>query len=121
MTPTLDVLEVMHDERSPTVFHVYPPNNGSGALTLLVGAIPFIALTTSGLYPLNSSTVAIPIPENYKQAIIDGLCSKALAAQTRRQDITKAQLYWQKFEGGIIASKSAIPDATPELTTKDAQ
>jgi len=117
ITQTTDVTDVMFDDRSPTVFHVYPPNNGSGSLQMLVGGVPF--MSGAGVATLNTSTTVIPIPDNYRQAIVHGLISKALASQTRRQDTQKAQFHWQIFEGMILASKIAIPEATPRLSEKE--
>ncbi len=118
-TPTASVTDIFPDERSPTIFHCYPPNNGSGAIMALCGVIPFIPLTTTGLYPLNTSTVAIPIPDNYREAIVDGLVSKALAAQTRRQDVAKSTSFWQRFEAGIVGGKMGQREVVAQFDDKE--
>lgn len=130
-TPTADVQEAMADERAPNYFHVYPPNTGTGNLTCLVGGIPYLnPATTPGLFSANYPTSAavpgylsqsqavIPILDNYRSALVEGLCAKALFANTRRQDVNRANLHWQKFEGGILSLKVSIPEATPKLSEK---
>ncbi len=45
--PTTDVTDVQADERSPLVFHCFPPNNGTGNLTGLCGTLPVVTVVTS--------------------------------------------------------------------------
>jgi hypothetical protein len=120
VNPATDVTDMMTDERSPVVFHVYPPNVGNGNLTLLAGVTP--VLPASALTPtLSTSTATVPIPDHYRMALVDGIVSKALGANTRRQDIQKATFYWQKFEGGILAAKVSQPDVQPVLAKREEQ
>jgi hypothetical protein len=94
---TVDVTDVMPDERSPLVFHVNPPNNGTGNLTCLCGTLPVITNDSS----------PIVIPDHYRAALVDGLMSKGYFANTRRNDIAKGQAHWQMFESVIIGAKTA--------------
>ena len=117
-TAAVDALDVFIDERTPLIFHVFPPNTGTGSIQALCGVTP--VLTEAGfVFPLNTSTVPLPLPDQYRQAIVDGLVSKALGANTRRQDIQKAQWYWQKFEGGIVGGKMGQREVAPQFDDKE--
>lgn len=107
--PSIDVTDAFPDERSPLVFHVFPPNNGSGVLVALCGMIPVLAAI--GCLPI--SNAVIPLPDNYRQALVDGLVARAFGANSRRQDITKAQFYWQRFEAQIVGGKMAQRETVP--------
>lgn len=104
-----DVTDAFADERSPQQFHVFPPNNGSGVLVALCGMIP--VLSAIGCLPISNAT--IPIPDNYRQALVDGVVARAFGANSRRQDITKAQFYWERFQSGIIGAKMAQRETIP--------
>jgi hypothetical protein len=103
--PTVDVTDVMPDERDPLVFHVNPPNNGSGNLTCMCGTLPVLASTSS----------PIVIPDHYRAALVEGLMSKAYFANTRRNDIAKGQAHWQMFEALIIGAKTAQKEVMATL------
>ena len=118
ITPTVDATDIMFDQRDPARFHCYPPNTNTGSIQMICGAVPYFVSSLSGLIPLSASVVVIPVLDNYRQAIVDGLCSKALSAQTRRQDIVKANLFWQKFQAGIRGVQVALGEAAPELADK---
>ena len=114
-TPTVDVSDVTTDERDPVHFQVYPPNDGTGRIMALCGVVP--VLSAIGCLPISAATV--PVPDNYRQALVDGVCSKALGANTRRMDISKANFYWQKFQAGIMGGKMAQMETAPELTDRE--
>jgi hypothetical protein len=106
-----DVEDVFTDERSPLVFHVNPPNDGTGQITLLYGATP--AIVEIGCVP--GSAAVLPVPDNYRKALEDGVVSLALGANTRRNDTGKANFYWGLFERGILGGKAAQAETAPKL------
>ena len=98
MTPSIDVVDYFTDERSPLIFHVSPPNNGSGALQMLYGALPAL-VTTMG------QTLALP--DIWRQALWAFVCGTAYAKNSRRQDLVKSQglisLFDQWISGGKVS------------------
>ena len=116
ITGTIDATDIMLDDRAPTAFFCYPPNSGSGALTSLCGVLPIVSSPT---YPLISCAVALPVPDNYRFAIEAGVISRALGANTRRQDIQKSSFYWQQFEAGIKSGQMAQLASAPEDAAKE--
>jgi hypothetical protein len=95
--PTTDVTDVEADQRDPLVFHVYPPNNGTGNITGMCGTLPAPTATNQ----------PIVIPDHYRAALVAGLVSKAFGANTRRNDTQKQQVWWQMFESLVIGAKAA--------------
>lgn len=105
-TPTVDVTDVEADQRSPTIFHCFPPNTGGGNITALCGSLPVITASNS----------PIVVPDNYRAALQAGLMSKCYAANTRRNDIAKAQFQWQVFESMVIGAKTAQKEVMSSLS-----
>src|ERR1700752_5343868 len=82
--PQVDVIEYEADQRSPTYFHVFPPNNGTGNLTALCGVIPVVKALTD----------PIVVPDHYRSALMHGVVAKAYGASTRRNDVQKMMSHW---------------------------
>lgn len=116
ITQTVDALDIMLDDRAPTQFYCYPPNNATGSITALCGVIPIISSPT---YPLITCTVPLPVPDNYRFAIESGILSRAYGANSRRQDIAKANFYYQQFEAGIKSGQMAQLAVAPENAAKE--
>ena len=87
-TPDADVDEFMTDERDPRRFMVSPPNNGSGSIEVLYGAIPPELTGTGG---------SIVVKDTYDMALWAMTVSQALAKNGKRQDLSKSQQFMQLF------------------------
>lgn len=75
--------EVEHftaDPRTPRRFKVYPPNDGTGSVEVLYGAVP-PALTSAG----DSLVVA----DSYQNALINFVISKGYGKTSKKQDLVK--------------------------------
>lgn len=99
-TQEVDVQEYMKDDRDPKHFTISPPNDGSGSLRGLVGAIP-AAFTVVG--------DAIHLDDTYEDTIQAFVLAAAYAENTIRQDTVKAAFYttkWQQMVG--ISSQSQV-------------
>jgi hypothetical protein len=102
----VDVIEYAFDRRSPTIFHVFPPNNGTGNLTALCGIIPVVT----------ANNQPIVVPDHYRSALMHGVVAKAYGASTRRNDVQKMMSHWQMFEAMIIGAKTAQTEVTSGVT-----
>lgn len=83
--------EVEHftaDPRDPRRFTVFPPNDGSGVLEMLYGAVP-AALT--------ALADALPVPDSYESPLRDFVLAYAYAKNTQRQDLSKTSYYMQQW------------------------
>lgn len=99
-TQEVNVREWMTDPRDPLVFDVYPPNTGAGAVVALYGALPPV-LTAVG--------DAIGLADHFETVLKYFVLGEAYAANTLRQDLTKATFYKTQAEQLLgIGSQSQV-------------
>jgi hypothetical protein len=104
-TQATDVLEYAADSREWKTFFVNPPNNGTGIIKMMYGAIPPV---------LTSQTQNIALPDTYDTALWAYVCAMAYAKNTRRQDLQKStgmmQMFMALVTAGTTATKASMPD-----------
>lgn len=83
-TPEVDVDNFTIDTRNPTTFDVYPPNNGTGQIRLLVGRTPA---------PIAAVGNPIVLADIYEGPMRFFALAECYSENTKRQDMTKAELY----------------------------
>lgn len=101
-TQEVDAEHYMKDDRDPTRFDVIPPNDGTGSLQMLYGAVPTALTLTSS---------AINLLDIYEHALKAFILSQAYAENTDRQDLTKATQYendWKAMVGISSGSQVAV-------------
>ena len=84
------------DVRDARRYMLFPPNDGSGSLYMVYGAVPA---------PLTTSTDALPLPDSYQPALLAYVLSRAYAKNSKRQDLVKAQAYRSEW-GALLGLKS---------------
>jgi hypothetical protein len=94
-TPRPVVTDWMSDQRDPRRFFVNPPNDGSGSLFLLYGAIPPRIANVS---------TNIALPDTYENALWAYMIALAYAENTTRQDLTKSQ-QWLTFFNALVVGR----------------
>lgn len=82
------VREYAADAKDKKRFHVLPPNNGTGWVVAHYSAAP----------PVLAAGNAIALDDTYDLALKHFVLGEAYAANTKRQDLTKASFYRQSFE-----------------------
>jgi hypothetical protein len=91
-----DVLHFTADPRDPTRFVVYPPNDGTGEVRSVYGAV----------HPLVADLVDnLDVNNVYKPALIDYVLHRAYAKNGKRQDLTKSGYHKQQW-GQALGLKS---------------
>jgi hypothetical protein len=104
-TQAIDVLEYAADSREWKTFFVNPPNNGTGVIKMMYGAIPPV---------LTSASQNIVLPDTYDTALWAYVCAMAYAKNTRRQDLQKStgmmQMFMALVTAGTTATKASMPD-----------
>lgn len=108
-TPEVDVQEWTKDDRDPTRFAVLPPNNGSGSVRALYGAIP-TAISAVG-NPIN-------LGDNYEGALIAFVLATAYAENTTRQDLGKSGAYTNEWKGLVGVGTQSTVGTTAKVTTQ---
>lgn len=84
------------DPRNPRRFVVFPPNDGTGQVDLIYGAVP---------PQVNYSDEEIEVPASYEAALIEYVLGKCYAKNTKRQDLSKAAACRQQW-GSLLGVKS---------------
>lgn len=101
-TQEVDAEHYMKDDRDPTRFDVIPPNDGTGSLQMLYGAIP-TALT--------ATTDPINVLDLYEQCIKDFVLSKCYAQKTATKNDALAAAHdnaWKMILGISSGSQVAV-------------
>lgn len=94
------------DPRDPRRFDVTPPNDGSGSVQFLYGAVPDAVAYNGGTFPL---------PDTYQRAVECFVLSRALGKKTRRQDPVQASAYMEEFKQLIGLGSNAQIAVAPKL------
>ncbi len=84
------------DPRNPRRYQVFPPNNGSGNIEVIYGAVP---------PEITMNTGEIPVPDSYQNALTNFTLSKCYAKNSKKQDLSKASYYMQQW-GAMLGLKS---------------
>jgi hypothetical protein len=83
-TPEQDVQDWAADPRDPTRWDVLPPNDGTGQVEALYGAIPT---------PIAETIDPINLADVYESVLKCFVLAEAYAHNSKRQDIGKSQFY----------------------------
>lgn len=111
-TPTSDIIEWMTDVRDRTTFFVNPPNDGTGLVKVMYGALPPVMVDVSQ---------TIPVSDAYRFALANFVVGQAYAANTKRKDTTKSQMYMQMFNQQIGLRTASQVQAAPKLSQEEPQ
>lgn len=84
------------DPRNPRRYIVSPPNDGTGRLRVLYGAVPPQIMYESE---------ELPVPDSYETALRCFVLAKAYAKNSNRQDLSKTQAYQGQW-GQMLGLKS---------------
>lgn len=102
---TEDVQHWTADPRDKTRFRVYPPNDGTGSVVTVYGAVPDAI----------DSNDAIPVGDNNEPAIKCYMMGLAYRRNTQRQDLGKSQGYFQQFLTMLGLSANTQIAAAPKV------
>lgn len=86
-TQERDVQHWAADPREPTRFNVTPPNDGTGSVLCVYGAVPADV----------TSAQAIPLADSYQRAIECFVLARAYEKNSRQQDLSKSAAKMQEF------------------------
>lgn len=110
-TRTVIVDHFVADPRDPRRFNVTPPNDGTGVVQILYGAVPENATGSSG--------EDLPIAPNYLAPAIAYVLGKAYAKNSKRQDLAKAQSYMSQWAAAIGMKSKAQVAVAPKVAVSE--
>lgn len=96
-TREVDVVEYAADPRDPRRFAVTPPNDGTGSVQVLYGAVPDRVTGSSG--------ETIPVTSNYLAPLIEFVLAKCYGKNSKSQDLAKSNIHMQRW-GTLIGLRA---------------
>jgi hypothetical protein len=109
-TPAARVVEWMADTRDRTLFFVNPPNDGTGSVKAMYGAVPA---------PVTDVNYVIPVSDAYETALWAFVVSFAYGMNTKRRDIAKEAFYMQMFNQQIGLRTASQVQTAPQLSNNE--
>jgi hypothetical protein len=105
-TQETDVQHWCADPRDPRRFHVTPPNDGSGSVEILYGAVP---------PPINYLQQDINLTDSYQYTLECFVLSRAYAKNSRKQDLVKSSAYMNEFRQTLGIKSTAQVAVAPKV------
>lgn len=98
-TQQAEVENYTFDPRYPRLFVVFPPNDGTGSISLTYGAVP----------PLPATDTDLAVSDNFVPPLVDFVLSRAWDKGSKRRDPAKAQYHRQMWATALgLRSQSQI-------------
>lgn len=95
-TPTRRVEHFTADPRNPLHFDVFPPNDGTGLVVMVYGAVPPTIMYDSE---------ELQVPDSFEPTLLNFVLGRAYEKNSKRQDLTKSASYYQRW-GQALGLKS---------------
>jgi len=107
-TPEVDVQHFCADDRVPRRFYVTPPNDGTGSVLALYGALPAAVTTTAD---------TVPTEDIYQPALIAYCVSRAYAKASKRADPAKSDAAFNQWATMVGAKTKAQMETAPKVAS----
>lgn len=98
----------MYDPRTPRTFYAYPPQNGTGTVETVYGALPT---------PLLNTAQNISIPDQYASALVDYVCYRAFSKDSEYANSQRAASHLQAFMLAVGIRHGVEAGANPNMAT----
>lgn len=108
-TKQAEVEHFTFDPRNPRRFVCYPPNDGTGIVDLVYGAIP-----PQIMYPAEE----LPVPDNYQTPLEQFVLAKCYAKNSKRQDLSKSAAAMQAWGQTLGLDSNAIAAASTKVAAE---
>jgi hypothetical protein len=106
------------DEANPKAFYVYPGNDGTGVLEMVLCAVPAKIAPTGDANKLESYTAQLPLDETYHDALIDYVLYRAYSKDSQYAGAAqRAALHYQQFANSLGIKLSVEANTSPNTRT----
>lgn len=106
-TPQVAVVRYTFDPQNPRAFHVFPPNTGTGKVTLIYSASPTTVV---------AKTDNIPLADIYASPLTNYICYRAWLKQIGdKESVQRAASFKQLFDGQMGVKKQAEVESDPNF------
>lgn len=106
------------DEANPKAFYVYPGNDGTGVIEMVLSAIPTKITATGDVNKAESYATPIPLDETYHDALLDYVLYRAWAKDGQYAgSAQRAVLHYQQFASALGIKVSVEANTSPNTRT----
>lgn len=110
-TQETDVWEYAADPRDPRRFAVTPPNDGTGSVQVLYGAVPDAVTGSSG--------ETLPVSASFEPIFVEYLLYKCYGKNTKSQDMTKSIAHYQRWASLVGLKAQAQIAVAPKVAVAE--
>lgn len=110
------------DEANPKSYYVYPGNDGTGVLEMVLSAIPDKIAPTGDANKLESYATPLPLDETYHDAVLDYTLYRAWSKDAQFAGAAqRAALHYQQFANSLGIKVTVEANTSPNTRTGVAQ
>lgn len=110
------------DEANPKAYYVYPGNDGTGMLEMVLSAIPEKITATGDVDKLESYAVQLPLDETYHDALLDYTLYRAWSKDAQFAGAAqRAALHYQQFANSLGIKVTVEANTSPNTRNGVAQ
>jgi len=107
-TREVDIENYAADPRTPRLFYVFPPNDGTGSVRATYGAVPPVLTGSSG--------EVLPFPDSYQNALKNFVLAEAYAKNSKKQDLAKSAAYRNDWRTSLGLKAQAQVAVAPKVS-----
>lgn len=90
------------DEANPKAYYVYPGNDGTGVLEMVLCAVPVKIVATGDVDKLESYATPLPLDETYHDALLDYTLYRAYSKDAQFAGaMQRGALHYQQYAGAM--------------------
>ncbi len=108
-TPEATVEHYTADPRNPRRFTVFPPNDGTGIVDVIYGAVPPQIMYAAEELAVNDS---------FQSPLLDFVLARAYQKNSKRQDIARAAAYMQSWGQALGMETQTAIAAMPKVASE---
>jgi len=108
-----EVRHFVYDELEPSRYQVYPPNDGTGLVELILSGLPVPVAATGDVDTIDSYEVDIGLPALYETPLVDYLLFRCWAKDDAEADAARSQTAFQAFAAAVGLKIQSEAQSTP--------
>ncbi len=110
------------DEANPKTFYVYPGNDGTGALEMVLSAIPEKIAPTGDPEKIASYGTELPLDETYHDALVDYIMYRAYSKDAQFAGMAnRAALHYSQFANSLGIKLAVEANTSPNARSRQPQ
>ncbi len=116
------VKHFMFDEANPKAFYVYPGNDGTGVLEMVMSAVPAKIVPTGDADKIESYTTVLPLDETYHDALVDYIMYRSYSKDAQFAGMAnRAALHYQSFANALGIKLAVEANTSPNARSRQPQ